>query len=288
MTFGEHNKLADIDPQANNVEVVAPSTTPISVSGNKDNTTKLTTYTVTHDTVRASDGTYNISSTAASVPAKLINYTDTPDAVYNINVPGFTVNTTGHVSSAAIGTVAIPTVTENHHGFMLSSDKTKLDTISANATETEVKATTPILATSGSGNNENGYTGLVTISHATSGPSQTASTSVGDTVAQTPRFGGTFKVTSETVDKYGHTTTLAEHTVTVPDTLAGTNDQYGNMLPGLMSVSDKVKLDAFNDAWSYATTDYVNSALSAIQEPMVFKGVVNSYSELPTSGYSSG
>lgn len=54
------------------------------------------------------------------------------------------------------------------------------------------------------------------ITHATSGPSSTADTSKGDTTAQTPGFGGTFKALSATVNKYGHTTALAEHNVTLP------------------------------------------------------------------------
>ncbi len=54
------------------------------------------------------------------------------------------------------------------------------------------------------------------ITHATSGPSSSGDTSKGDTSNQTPNFGATFKVTSATVNKYGHTTALAEHTVQMP------------------------------------------------------------------------
>ena len=102
-------------------------------------------------------------------------------------------------------------------------------TPSGTGTITEITSTSPIVGS--------GSSGSVALSHATSGPSSTASTSKGDTTAQTPAFGGTFKVTSETVDKYGHTTALAEHDVTIPSTEASTTTA------GLMSSSDKTKLN---------------------------------------------
>lgn len=61
-----------------------------------------------------------------------------------------------------------------------------------------------------------GSGGVLTVDHATKGPSSSGNTSKGDTTAQTPGFGGTFKALSATVDKYGHVTALAEHNVTVP------------------------------------------------------------------------
>lgn len=61
--------------------------------------------------------------------------------------------------------------------------------------------------------------------------------SVGDTTAQTPGFGGTFNVLSQTVDTYGRTTATAAHTVTIPNTAASTT------AAGLMSKDDKIKLN---------------------------------------------
>lgn len=52
------------------------------------------------------------------------------------------------------------------------------------------------------------------ISHATSG---VTSASKGDTSAQTPTWGGTFKVPSGTVNATGHLTSFADHTVTIPN-----------------------------------------------------------------------
>lgn len=61
------------------------------------------------------------------------------------------------------------------------------------------------------------------ISHAESG---VTAGSYGDTMNQTPAFGGTFKVPSATVDEYGHLTDVAEHTVKIP---AETKNTAGSM-----------------------------------------------------------
>ena len=123
-------------------------------------------------------------------------------------------------------------------GLMSSGDKSKLDGVASNATNTTVYAVSPILAhTSSSGTTAptNG-TGTIYIKHNTSGPSSSGDTSKGDTSAQTPGFGETFKVTSGTVDKYGHTKTFAEHTVTIPNATASGDAN------GLMSSADYTKL----------------------------------------------
>lgn len=58
----------------------------------------------------------------------------------------------------------------------------------------------------------------------------------GDTTAQTPAFGATFKVPSFTVDQYGRLTAAGEHMVTIPDATAT------NTANGLMSSADHQKL----------------------------------------------
>ncbi len=82
----------------------------------------------------------------------------------------------------------------------------------------------------------------VTFSHATCGPSSSGSTSKGDTTAQSPGFGGTFKALSATVDKHGHVTALGEHNVTIPSAVAVATGSSGAK-NGLMSSGDKYKLD---------------------------------------------
>lgn len=119
--------------------------------------------------------------------------------------------------------------TASTHGLMTAAHYSKLEGITAGATNTTITATSPIIASAS--------TGAVTLTHATSGPSTTASTSKGETSNKSPGFGGTFKVTSATVDKYGHTTAFAEHTITIPSTAASSSTA------GLMSAAHYSKLE---------------------------------------------
>lgn len=57
----------------------------------------------------------------------------------------------------------------------------------------------------------------------------------GDSTAQTPAFGATFKVPSFTVDQYGRLTAAGEHEVTIPSTVAT------DSVNGLMSAEDHAK-----------------------------------------------
>lgn len=160
------------------------------------------------------------------------NVTLTPDATNDKVTIGITKT---NVTTALGYTPPTTNTTYNNAttstaGLMSTDDKIKLDGITSGATNTTISATAPIAASAS--------TGAVTITHATSGPSTTADTSKGDTSNQTPTWGGTFKVTSGTVDKFGHTKTFAEHTVKIPDTLATTT------AAGLMSAADKIKIDS--------------------------------------------
>ena len=73
-------------------------------------------------------------------------------------------------------------------------------------------------------------------------PSYTARTGV-PTKNSTPAFGGTFKVSQPVSDETGHITAINSRTITIPSSIATTSKN------GLMSASDKTKLDA--------TTDYI-------------------------------
>lgn len=57
----------------------------------------------------------------------------------------------------------------------------------------------------------------------------------GDSTAQTPAFGATFKVPSFTVDQYGRLTAAGEHEVTIPSTVST------DSVNGLMSAEDHTK-----------------------------------------------
>lgn len=116
-------------------------------------------------------------------------------------------------------------------GLMSASDKEKLDGITAGANKVEASQT--------NGNIKINNVETAVYTHPTSG----AGVSRGDTTAQTPGFGGTFKALSATVDSMGHTTALGEHTVTIPDATATPSTDGVGGSAGLMSASDKEKLD---------------------------------------------
>jgi hypothetical protein len=188
-------------------------TSPISVSGTG------ASRTVAHST---SGVTANAYGTTSNV---------TPAFGATFTVPSFTVNNTGHLTVAGSHTVTIPATvaTTSTAGLESAADKTKLDGIAAGAqvnTIESVSATSPIVATTASK--------AVSLSHASSGA--TAGT-YGDSTTQTPAFGGSFNVNTETVNGTGHVTSISSHSVTIP------NNTATSTVDGLMSAADKSKLD---------------------------------------------
>ena len=157
-----------------------------------------------------------------------------------------------------LSTGTLPAATDSKAGVMTAAEHTKLAGVATGATAntgtiTGISSTSPIVGS--------GTSGSVSLSHAASGPSSSGSTSKGDTTAQTPGFGGSFKVTSETVDKYGHTTALAEHNVTIPSSEASAS------AAGLMSAADKAKLDgvaAGANAYTHPAYDAASAALAKV------------------------
>lgn len=161
----------------------------------------------------------------------------------------------------------IPAATTTAAGAMTADDKTKLNGIASGATAnigtiTGVTADSPITG--------GGSSGSVSVGHATQGPSSTADTSKGDTSNQTPAFGGTFKVPSATVNKYGHTTALADHTVKIPDTVFGGASSSAAGSKGLVPApakGDQAKFLQANGSWGtpVGTTysDFTGATISA-------------------------
>ena len=197
------------------------------VKGNADTTSKLKTAVslTTTDGTHTSDGVNFDGSTPVSI--KL------PTAI----AATFSGNLTGDVSgNATTATTADKTA---HSLSIVDGASTPVKAIdswngSVDTTLTikgdgDSPVTTAAATSAGAG--------TITITHDKTGPNKTADTIKGDTAAQAPGFGETFKVTSATVDEYGHTTAFAEHTVTIPSSVA-TKDA-----DGLMSSTDKAKLD---------------------------------------------
>ena len=150
-----------------------------------------------------------------------------------------------------IGADAVVTTSSN--GLMSASDKSKLDGIAAGA-EVNQKAfsnvtvgSTTIAADSKTdtltieaGSNialaPDPTNDKIIIAHA----SYTKRTGV-PTKNATPAFGETFKVSQPVSDANGHITAINSRTITIPNSTATTSNA------GLMSASDKTKLDAMGD-----------------------------------------
>ena len=134
------------------------------------------------------------------------------------------------------------------NGLMTADDKSKVDGIAAGATKVEDSQT--------NGNVKINGTEAVVYTHPTAG----ANTSKGDTTPQTPGFGGTFKALSATVDQYGHTTSLEEHTVAIPSAVATPSAEGVGGSAGLMSAADKEKLDNISSGETTKEKDEVVAA----------------------------
>ena len=111
-----------------------------------------------------------------------------------------------------------------------------------------------------------------TISHANSG---VTAASKGDTSAQTPAFGSTFKALSGTVNATGHLTAFAEHTVKIPDTKASTS-VYGITKLSTSTSSTATDLaatpSAVKSAYDLANTanGTANTALSGVNGTLIY------------------
>lgn len=192
-----------------------------SVSGNAGTATKLKTarsLKITDDGTNTSTGVdFDGSDTVT------LKLPSTIKASITGNVSGSSGSCTGNAKTA---TTAAKTAYSLSIKDGASTPVAAIDGWNGSASKTlTIKGTSPIATAA--------TTDTITITHNTGG----ANTSKGDTNNQAPGFGGTFKVTSATVDVYGHTTTLADHTVTIPSSVATTSAN------GLMSSADKSKLD---------------------------------------------
>ena len=102
----------------------------------------------------------------------------------------------------------------------------------------------------------------VTISHAAPG---TANISKGDTTAQTPNFGATFKVLSAGIDHTGHVKDLNEHEVTIPLPKL-INEDTGNVVTGLSLTDTEGKFTlSKKNVGTLALTGYTGPTSNATQ-----------------------
>ena len=158
----------------------------------------------------------DINKTSAWVTARLTELGNATNDGLN------TLITSDNIDEYAAGNVT--EIVEVEHGGTGADNATQArENLGITAMNLGLNGTSPIVV---SGAN---------ISHANSGA---AAGSYGDSSAQTPAFGGTFKALRGTVDSKGHLTALSEHTVTIPSNTA-TEDSSG-----LMSAEDKENLDS--------------------------------------------
>lgn len=145
---------------------------------------------------------------------------------------------------------AVATGAGETNGLMTPADKARISSVSEGANKVEASQT------NGKIKIDNVETTVYT--HPTGG----ANTTKGDTgtTARTPGFGETFKVTSQTVDSWGHTTTLQEHTVKIPDAAATPSVSGVGGTAGLMSATDKEKLDELASGEAMLDKDEVIAA----------------------------
>lgn len=143
---------------------------------------------------------------------------------------------------------------------------------------TSITGTSPISVT-GSGSSR-------TVSHEASG---VTAGSYGDSGAQTPSFGGTFKALYATVNATGHVTGISAHDVTIPNTAASTSSagivQLNNTVTST-STSQAATANAVKTAYDRAEAAY---ALAAIPDTItttttIAAGQTSGTATAPSSG----
>ena len=194
-----------------------------------------TTFTWTEGTSKGPTGTLSGEGMASVSFAAIPSASETASGVVTTGAQTFagvkTFNDT--ISGDIDGNAATATSADKTaHGLSVkdSSLASAIDNWDGSTDKTLTIAGTPPIATTAE-------EGKIIITHDTKGPSAVGDTSKGDTSDQAPAFGETFKVTSATVDVYGHTTALADHTVTIPSSVAS------SAANGLMSSAHWAKLE---------------------------------------------
>jgi len=184
-------------------------------------------------------------------------------------------------------TTAISTAeswTDAHWTFVVVGDELKSKK-SGTVTSVTIKGTSPIISSSSSAITTSGTR---TISHATSGAT---AGSYGDSSAQTPDYGGTFKVPYVTVDTYGHVTGISDHTVTIPAS-DNTDEQVKQILnsdntnrPLLMSGASTSNTTTDVYGGSYRNNNiYANASTGTIRSKNLIVGFSSSNSVFPNGG----
>ena len=209
------------------------------------------------------NGTINLPANSATASMALVQKTaGTSDwlAYTNDSTPGTLVkrDDSGNFSAGTITANLSGTATQVSKGLTVVDNATTpakaINSWVGNEAKTlTIAGSSPIISTA--------TADKITLSHATSGPDTTRDTSKGDTSNQTPAFGDTFKALSATVNKYGHTTSLAEHTVKIP-TLAASGSGEGSGTIGTITINGATTTFKHQKVNSSASTTTSNPGYS--------------------------
>ena len=132
------------------------------------------------------------------------------------------------------------------------------DEPSGTVTSIKIQTTSPISIDSDTAITTSGTR---TISHANSGAS---AGNYGDSSAQTPAVGGTFKVPYVSVNDTGHITNINAHNVTIPIPTA-TNVTYDNTTSGLSATNAQSAIDELSTSVNTALGTWLTGTLTAGQ-----------------------
>ena len=224
-----------------------------------------------------------IALNSGSIEANSTNWAYVPSGNENETTIKYSTTTQNLTTSAKTGniTLAEGATKQVDSTIEAGSSSTNLPTSAAVATFVEGKGYTSNVGTiTGVSVNSpltgGGTSGSVTISHEDSGAT---AGSYGDSAAQTPAYGGTFKVPYVTVDAKGHVTGISAHTVKIPasdntDTKVNQSSSTANgAYPLLASASTSPTSGSANTA-VYNTGVTVNPSTKTITAT-TFKGALN-------------
>lgn len=275
-----------------NFKTVTPGAASTAVTGITANTNAITAtntkdgFTFTPGNkwlqVAASEKVFTIAHAVPGLTAGAANtgYGASMTDAFLFKVPTLTVDEAGHTT--AIGSYDI-TLPENFKTISttLSSVTTFTATHATGSVSPATLTDTLILAEGNRWINiiTDATNKKFTFEHAAAG---TASISKGDTTAQTPDFGSTFKVLSAGIDQAGHVASLEEHDVTIP--LPSLTNGTGQIVTGLSLIDStgaftetKANLGTIaltgytlgTDNTAIAETDTLNDAISKLENQVI-------------------
>ena len=207
------------------------------------------TVTLAHGTSGVTAGSYGLASSETIA---------TLDSDNTFEVPYYTVNETGHITSTQTNTVTLP---ENFTVIKTTSTSTSTsEQATANA---DISASTLVdTLTFAAGNKwihlaSNATDKSLSFAHALT--TIQAVSDGGDIANQTPSFGSTFQVPNFSTDNAGHVTSVSTHTVKIPQNdYSETQNKTAGVITTIALTKDTGKFDATRvNVGTLPLTEYV-------------------------------